>query len=115
MRTARRPDRHIRTVQLERQRRQLRPRQRVDRAARPDRRADRVGYRRVNVNCRVKNPNTSIVAVPANANNSPSRSIVCDPTTGAVPSAVAQSNALAAVTVPPAAAPLSSCAPDALL
>ena len=69
----------------------------------------------VNVNCRVKNPNTSIVAVPANANNSPSRSIVCDPTTGAVPSAVAQFNALAVVIVPPAAAPLSSCDPDALL
>ena len=47
----------------------------------------------VNVNLPVKNPNTSIVAVPASASNSPSRSIVWLPTTGAVPSAAAQSSA----------------------
>ena len=69
----------------------------------------------VKMNWPVKNPNTSIVAVPANESNSPSRSIVWLPTVGAVPSAVAHVNAVAFVIVPPAAAPLSSCAPEALL
>ena len=82
-------------------RRQLRPDQRVNRAARPDRRTNRARIDR-EVNCPVKNPNTSIDAVPANANNSPSRSIVWLPTTGAVPNAAAQSSATAVVTVPPA-------------
>ena len=69
----------------------------------------------VKMNWPVKKPNTSIVAVPANDNSSPSRSIVCVPTVGAVPKAVAHVNAVAVVTMPPAAAPLSSCAPDAEL
>ena len=69
----------------------------------------------VKMNWPVKKPNTSIVAVPANESSSPSRSIVWLPTVGAVPSAEAHVNAAAVVTVPPAVAPLSSCAPDAEL
>ncbi len=69
-----------------------------------------------NVNLPEKNPNTSIVAVPANASNSPSRSIVWLPTTGAVPNAAAQSSATAFVIVPSVARPpFESWNPDALL
>ena len=63
----------------------------------------------------MKKPNTSICAVPANDSSSPSRSIVCVPTVGAVPSAVAQVNALASVMVPPAVGAVVVVGPEALL
>ena len=115
MRTTRRADRHIRPIQLQRQASSAARHSSCSRRrpCRPSRSPSSIST--VKMNWPVKNPNTSIVAVPANESSSPSRSIVCAPDGRRGPERRRPRQCGRGRDGAAGRAPLSSCAPEALL